>query len=166
MTKLLPILLSLAVLLSSTGMVRSANDLKMIPLTEILSEETSFANTSTYLLRCISLIKLNSLWLQSQKKAKARDMAAQLSKAVEEMIEYWRIMEKIQSLDEKPNKIFFLTQIKLMSVEYGNMMSKSKALTGSVFADPVVRSDFIICKDYNKIIMKTLSGVKNKRLYQ
>ena len=111
------------------------------------------------------------MWLQSQKRETARDVGTKLSKAVKEMFEIWTVLDTIQTRDEKPNMSFFATQMKFMTTEYSNMMSKSKALTGSVFEDQVVRNDFIICKNYMEILMErvpvdTLLQLHNKRLNQ
>jgi hypothetical protein len=154
--------LTIAVLLGSAGVSASADGLKMKPLTKMLSEETSLANTSTYLLRCISLYRLNSAWLQSNRKAEIRIKGKELSKVVEGMLEILLAIDKTQTLGGKPSMSFFKTQIEIMETEYSKMMNRSKALTGSVFDDPIVRSDMMACKNYQQTVSRVLDHVSRR----
>jgi len=85
-----------------------------------------------------------------------------LSKVVDGMVEIWLAIDKTQTLGGKSSKSFFKTQIKIMRTEYSKMMSRSKALTGSVFDDPIVRSDMMACKNYQQTVSRVLDHVSRR----
>jgi hypothetical protein len=147
------ICLTITLLLGSAGIAYpKADGLKMIPLTKIMSDDTSFANTSTYLLRCISLYKINAAWLKPMRNKKASEKGEIFSQNVDIMIEILVKLEGINFPNEAINFNYFTSQMEIMSNEYTDMMKKSKALTGNVYGDPIVLSDMRECKNYqNKI---------------
>jgi hypothetical protein len=153
------ICLTIAVLLGSAGMSASAEDLKMKPLDQILAEETSLANTSTYLLRCFSLYTVTSEWLLSNLRPEVKDKGQKLSDASTTIIQVWMELDKMQSQTGKEDLNFVKTQTKIMADEYTKMMSRSKALTGSVFGNPTVKSDLFSCKRYEEIVNDVLKTV-------
>lgn len=151
------IMISAAILLVAISQPAESSDVKIKSLEKILSEETSLATSSTMLVRCSSLFFITSQWMGEQKDEKYKNMQSGYAKSALGAFEIWKEIQKITlNADDERLSELFANQFKVVTLVYNDKMTTAKSLTGNVFDDEIINSDFDTCSNYTKYVKKSL----------